>query len=94
MNKINEPKKKLPNNKQELLSHDNYEMYNLDLLRKVFPRIIDDYNSSVGRTQRKFQIRDVIALYFYLLSYVDGTYILKMEMKTIVLVQAFQEDKR
>ena len=77
MNKINEPKKKLPNNKQELLSHDNYEMYNLDLLRKVFPRIIDDYNSSVGRTQRKFQIRDVIALYFYLLSYVDGTHTLK-----------------
>lgn len=36
LNKINEPKKKLPNNKQELLSHDNYEMYNLDLLRKVF----------------------------------------------------------
>ncbi|MGG3065148.1 hypothetical protein ABEO83_01625 [Bacillus glycinifermentans] len=69
-----EPKKKLPNDKQELLSRNNYEMYNLDLLRKVFPRIIAEHDSAVKRTQRKPQIRDIIALYFYLLSYVDGNH--------------------
>ncbi|MDF1510194.1 hypothetical protein PZE06_18835 [Robertmurraya sp. DFI.2.37] len=66
--------KPLPNNKRQLLEGRNYEMYNLDLLRKVFPRIIAEHNAAFGRKQNKPQIRDIIALYFYLLSYVDGTH--------------------
>lgn len=66
--------KALPNDKRQLLESHNYEMYNLDLMRKVFPRIINEINSLVGRSQRKFQSRDLIAFYFYLLSYVDGNY--------------------
>lgn len=64
--------KQLPNDKKALLDANNYEMYNLDLMRKVFPRIISECNSLYTRKQRKPQIRDIIALYFYLLSYVDG----------------------
>ncbi|WP_311379910.1 hypothetical protein [Bacillus sp. ISL-51] len=76
MTRLNKESKRgiLPNNKEELLSRNNYEMYNLDLLRKVFPRIIAEHDSVFDRKQRKPQIRDVIALYFYLLSYVDGTH--------------------
>lgn len=65
-------KKVLPNDKAALLNANNYEMYNLDLLRKVFPRIIAEHDAQFQRKQRKPQIRDVITLYFYLLSYVDG----------------------
>lgn len=61
-----------PNDKSELLAGHNYEMYNLDLMRKVFPRIIAEINENHGRSQRKPQSRDLIALYFYLLSYVNG----------------------
>ncbi|KMJ58096.1 hypothetical protein AB685_14925 [Bacillus sp. LL01] len=64
--------KVVPNDKQALLDGKNYEMYNLDLMRKVFPRIIAEHDTAHNRVQRKPQIRDVIALYFYLLSYVDG----------------------
>jgi len=67
-----EVEKQLPNNKRELLTGKNYEMYNLDLMRKVFPRIINEYEGLYQRNQRKPQFRDIIALYFYLLSYVDG----------------------
>nr|WP_240681805.1 hypothetical protein [Bacillus paralicheniformis] len=75
LNKSAESKERLlPNDKNELLSQKNYEMYNLDLLRKVFPRIIAEHDSVFKRTQRKPQIRDIIALYFYLLSYVDGNH--------------------
>lgn len=66
--------KPLPNDKRQLLKGKNYEMYNLDLLRKVFPRIIAEHDAAFGRKQNKPQIRDIIALYFYLLSYVDGTH--------------------
>lgn len=66
--------KPLPNDKRQLLEGKNYEMYNLALVRKVFPRIIAESDSVSQRKQRKPQIRDVIALYFYLLSYVDGTH--------------------
>ena len=62
----------VPNDKQALLDGKNYEMYNLDLMRKVFPRIISEHDTAFNRVQRKPQIRDIIALYFYLLSYVDG----------------------
>jgi hypothetical protein len=64
--------KPLPNDKRDLLNATNYEMFNLDLMRKVFPRIIREFDEIHGRNQRKPQIRDIIALYFYLLSYVDG----------------------
>ncbi|WP_338753409.1 hypothetical protein [Bacillus sp. FJAT-52991] len=64
--------KPLPNDKRELLTGRNYEMYNLDLMRKVFPRIITEHNEKYSRVQRRPQIRDIISLYFYLLSYVDG----------------------
>ncbi|WP_088032773.1 helix-turn-helix domain-containing protein [Evansella clarkii] len=66
--------KPLPNDKRALLAGHNYEMYNLDLLRKVFPRIIAEINEAHGRSQRKVQSRDLIALYFYLLSYVSGNH--------------------
>ncbi|ADC48963.1 hypothetical protein BpOF4_04495 [Alkalihalophilus pseudofirmus OF4] len=69
--------KQLPNDKKELLEGRNYEMYNLDVIRKVFPRIIAEIQANHGRNQRKFQSRDLIALYFYLLSYVDGNYLRK-----------------
>jgi hypothetical protein len=62
----------LPNDKRQLLETKNYEMYNLDLMRKVFPRIIAELDCQVDRKQRKPQNRDLVALYFYLLSYVDG----------------------
>ena len=62
----------LPGNKQELLDRGNYEIYNHELMRKVFPRIIAEHDAAQGRRQRKPQIRDIIALYFYLLSYVSG----------------------
>jgi hypothetical protein len=64
--------KPLPNNKRQLLETKNFEMYNLDLMRKVFPRIIAEHDRQVDRKQRKPQIRDIVSLYFYLLSYVDG----------------------
>jgi len=66
--------KKLPNDKRQLLDANNYEMYNLDLMRKVFPRIIAEHDAVFTRKQRKPQIRDIITMYFYLLSYVDGTH--------------------
>lgn len=66
--------KQLPNDKRQLLDANNYEMYNLDLMRKVFPRIIAEHDSVFQRKQRKPQIRDIITMYFYLLSYVDGTH--------------------
>lgn len=74
--------KLLPNNKTELLEQTNYEMYNLDLMRKVFPRIIDEFDQIYKRKQRKPQIRDIIALYFYLLSYVDGKHTLESGEKS------------
>lgn len=72
MNDIEISLKPLPNDKRQLLDGNNYEMYNLDLMRKVFPRIIADHDAVLGRKQNKPQIRDIVTLYFYLLSYVDG----------------------
>lgn len=72
-----EETKILPGNKKELLVLENYEIYNRELLRKVFPRIIAEHDALFSRKQRKPQIRDIIALYFYLLSYVSGVYLLE-----------------
>ena len=69
--------KVLPSDKKELLDMENYEVYNRDLLRKVFPRIIAEHDSQFDRKQRKPQIRDIIALYYYLLSYVSGVHTLE-----------------
>lgn len=69
--------KPLPNNKRQLLDGNNYEMYNLDLMRKVFPRIFTEHNEAHRTRVKKPQIRDIIALYFYLLSYVDGRHTLE-----------------
>jgi hypothetical protein len=61
-----------PNDKKALLEMKNYEMFNRELMRKVFPRIINEFIALHGRKRGLPQIRDIIALYFYLLSYVDG----------------------
>jgi hypothetical protein len=61
-----------PNDKQALLDATGYEIYNRELVRKVFPRIIREaHEHSKGRTAA---FRDVIAFYFLLQSYIDGTY--------------------
>lgn len=73
--KVSMEQKVLPNDKKCLLDATNYEMYNLDLMRKVFPRIIKEYETVHGKKQRKPQIRDIITMYFYLLSYVNGNYL-------------------
>lgn len=72
-----EVEKILPSNKRELMTAKNYEIFNRDLLRKVFPRIIAEHDAQFGRKQRKPQIRDIVTLYFYLLSYVSGVHTLE-----------------
>lgn len=57
-------RKPLPGNKVQLLEAENYEVFNRDLMRKVFPRIIAEHNSINDHKQRRKQIRDIIALYF------------------------------
>ncbi|WP_088105239.1 hypothetical protein [Halalkalibacter urbisdiaboli] len=66
--------KSYPNDKRALLDGHNYEMYNLDVMRKVFPRIINEVAVIQGRSQRKYQTRDIISIYFFLLSYIDGNF--------------------
>lgn len=61
---------KLPSDKQSLLSATNYEVFNRDLMRKVFPRIIRDFKETDGKKGRK--IGDIIPFYYALLSYIDG----------------------
>lgn len=89
-----ETEKQLPNNKRELLTGKNYEMYNLDLMRKVFPRIIGEYDSLYPRNQRKPQYRDIIALYFYLLSYVDGRHTWENGEKSVRFGASFPSKER
>ncbi|MGP6151343.1 hypothetical protein ACTUJ1_18905 [Priestia flexa] len=69
-------------------------MYNLDLLRKVFPRIIGEYDSLYPRNQRKPQYRDIIALYFYLLSYVDGRHTWENGDKSVRFGVSFPSKER
>lgn len=57
-----------PADKQELLDVGNYETFNRDLMRKVFPRIISDIKSYKPRAKAG----DVIPLYFILLTNMNG----------------------
>ena len=61
---------KLPNDKGVLMAVGNYEVYNRDLMRKVFPRIIRDVKELPAVRSRK--VGDIIPFYFTLLSYIDG----------------------
>lgn len=65
--KMNESKK-MPANKQALMDGRNYEVFNRDLTRKVFPRIISEFKA----VRPRVQVGDIIPFYFTLLSYVDG----------------------
>lgn len=68
----------LPNDKQTLLdASGGFEVYNRELVRKVFPRIIREvYDVAyAGSRQRKPEIRDIYAFYFTLQSYIDGNYL-------------------
>ncbi|MBN9653881.1 hypothetical protein J0K78_06350 [Halobacillus sp. GSS1] len=60
--------KDLPHDKQQLMDAEGYEVYNRELIRKVFPRIIAD----VRKIKPKSKAGDIIPFYFALLSYVDG----------------------
>jgi hypothetical protein len=71
------PRKPQPNDKAILLdSGVGYEIYNRELMRKVFPRIINEAYDVVyaDYKYRKPEIRDVVAFYFLLQSYIDGTH--------------------
>lgn len=49
-----EVEKILPSDKRELMTAENYEIFNRDLLRKVFPRIIAEHDAQFGaRSIRK-----------------------------------------
>jgi len=62
-----------PNDKGELLESDGYEIYNRELVRKVFPRIIREaYDIVYANRKRKPEIRDIVYFYFLLQSYIDG----------------------
>lgn len=60
--------KKYPADKRALLDVGNYETYNRDIMRKVFPRIISDIRTYKPRAKAG----DVIALYFALLTNING----------------------
>lgn len=75
-----EPKrnrKQLPNDKAILLdSEQGFEIYNRELMRKVFPRLINEaFDVAFAEYKRKPEIRDVVAFYFLLQSYIDGNYL-------------------
>src|SRR5690625_2916627 len=61
-------KNKLPTDKQSLLAAENYEIFNRDLLRKVFPRILRELKEE----NKRVKAGDLIPFYFTLLSYIDG----------------------
>lgn len=67
----------LPNDKQSLLASPNgFEVYNRELVRRVFPRIIrETYDIVYAEARRKPEIRDIVAFYFTLQSYIDGNYL-------------------
>lgn len=62
-----------PADKHALMGAGNYETYNRDLIRKVFPRIISEIRSYKPRAKAG----DVIALYFALLTNINGQETLK-----------------
>src|SRR5690625_2245793 len=63
----------MPADMQELLDAKNYGIYNRDLMRKVFPRIISDIKSYKPRAKAG----DIIPLYFALLTNINGQELLK-----------------
>ena len=63
----------MPADMQELLDAKNYGIYNRDLMRKVFPRIISDIKSYKPRAKAG----DIIPLYFVLLTNMNGQEFLK-----------------
>jgi hypothetical protein len=64
-----------PNDKQALMDNGGFELYNRELARKVFPRIINEaYDVAYVGMKRKPEIRDIVAFYFTLQSYIDGNY--------------------
>ncbi|UMR35902.1 hypothetical protein MJ749_25315 [Paenibacillus polymyxa] len=67
----------LPNDKVSLLDDPRgFEVYNRDLVRKVFPRIINETLDTVyAGSRRKPEIRDIVAFYFTLQSYIDGNHL-------------------
>jgi hypothetical protein len=73
---MRDPVKPLPNDKRELLDGPGgYETYNRELIRRVFPRIINEaYDEVFASSRRKPEIRDIVALYFLLQSYIDGNH--------------------
>ncbi|MCV0024760.1 hypothetical protein [Bacillus sp. XT-2] len=71
-----EQRKPMPNDKAALLDNpQGFEVYNRELMRKVFPRLINEaYDVAYADYKRKPEIRDVVAFYFLLQSYIDGNY--------------------
>ncbi|WP_040680087.1 hypothetical protein [Paenibacillus vortex] len=70
-------RKPLPNDKTTLLDNpQGFEVYNRELVRKVFPRIINEaYDVVYADKGRKPEIRDIVAFYFTLQSYIDGNHL-------------------
>ena len=63
----------LPNDKGALMNSPGYEVYNRELIRKVFPRIISEaYDIVYKDMKRKPEIRDIVFFYFLLQSHIDG----------------------
>jgi DNA-binding MarR family transcriptional regulator len=74
MTKEETTKQPQPNDKEALMDRGGYEIFNRNVMRKVFPRIFKDANDfyrSEG-IKRKPQIRDITTFYFLMLSYVNG----------------------
>jgi hypothetical protein len=69
-------RKPTPNDKAILLDNEQgFEIYNRELMRKVFPRVINEaLDVAYAEYKRKPEIRDVVAFYFLLQSYIDGNY--------------------
>ncbi|WP_188068988.1 hypothetical protein [Brevibacillus brevis] len=66
----------MPNDKQALLDGPGgFEVYNRELMRKVFPRIIREaYDVVYADMRRKPEVRDIVYFYFLLQSYIDGNF--------------------
>lgn len=60
--------KRNPADKSALLDVGNYEIYNRELMRRVFPRIISEIKAYKPRAKAG----DIIALYFALLTNING----------------------
>ncbi|HGA0508849.1 TPA: hypothetical protein ACIQMB_004272 [Bacillus pacificus] len=70
---VAEQVKRYPNDKAELLQGGNgcFDMYNVQVMQKVFPRIIREVHDLYKSKGKKVpQIRDVVAFYFTLHAYI------------------------